>query len=86
MLFYTYVLESLKDGDRDIGYTTDLKRRLEEHKKGTSFATKSRLPMNLIYFEACLNKNDAERREHYYKTTRGRRFVTQRLRSYYQSK
>lgn len=79
MFFYTYVLESIIDGDRYIGYTTNLNRRLEEHKNGKSFATKFRLPFELIYFEGCLNMSDAKRRETYLKTTQGRRFLGLRL-------
>lgn len=80
--FYMYVLESLKDGKKYIGYTNNLKRRLEEHKKGLSFATKRRLPFRLIYFEGCLNEQDAKRREGYLKTTQGRRFLGLRLTEY----
>jgi len=86
MLFYTYVLESLKDKKRYIGYTTDLRHRLEQHNNGLTISTKHRLPMKLIYFEACINQQDAERREEYLKTTRGRRFLAKRLKTYYQSK
>ncbi|MBI5466543.1 MAG: GIY-YIG nuclease family protein, partial [Candidatus Kerfeldbacteria bacterium] len=39
MFYYVYVLESLKDHDRYIGYTNNLKRRLLEHKLGKSFST-----------------------------------------------
>ena len=69
VFFYVYVLESLKDGKRYTGYTNNLRRRIEEHKKGLSFATKFRLPFKLIYFEGCLNQEDAKRRENYLKTT-----------------
>ena len=82
MFFYTYILESLKDGKLYIGYTTNLKRRLEEHKKGMSFATKFRLPLKMIYFEGCTNPGDAKRREYYLKTTQGRRFIGLRLKEY----
>jgi len=84
--FYVYVLESIKDKKRYIGFTTNLKKRIKEHQKGLSFSTKSRLPMKLIYFEACTNEEDAKRREEYFKTTRGRRFLAKRLKSYYKSK
>lgn len=86
MFFYIYILESIKDKKRYVGYTTNLARRIEEHKKGLFFATRPRLPMKLIYFEACTNEEDAKRREFYLKTTRGRRFLAKRLKSYYQSK
>jgi putative endonuclease len=82
MFFYVYVLESLKDKNRYIGYTNNLKRRLEEHKKGLSFSTKYRLPFKLIYFEGCINEEDAKRRERYLKTTQGRRFLGLRLLEY----
>lgn len=85
VFFYTYILESQKDGDRYIGYSQQLKERVEEHKKGSSFATKFRPPFKLIYYvyyEACLNKQDAIRRERYLKTTQGRRLLGLRLREY----
>jgi len=82
VFFYVYVLESLKDGNRYIGYTNNLKKRIEEHKKGLSFSTMFRLPFNLIYFEGCLNQEDAKRREDYLKTTQGRRFLGLRLQEY----
>jgi len=74
-----YALQSSKDGKKYIGYTNNLKRRLEEHKKGLSFATKFRLPFELIYFEGCKNMADAKRRENYLKTTQGARFLGLRL-------
>jgi len=82
VFFYVYVLESLKDRDRYIGYTNNLRKRSEEHKKGLSFSTKFRLPFRLIYFEGCLNEQDAKRREDYLKTTQGRRFLGLRLQEY----
>jgi len=68
---YTYALESLEDDERYVGYTINLRRRLEEHKKGLSCSTKFRCPFKLIYFGRYLNKEDAKRRERYLKTTQG---------------
>lgn len=86
MFFYVYILESLKDNKRYIGYTQNLPKRIEEHKKGYSSATKHRLPMKLIYFEACLDESDARRREIYLKSTRGLKFLVKRIKSYYSKK
>lgn len=80
--YYVYVLESSKDYMRYTGYTTNLKKRFEEHNKGASTATKYRLPFHLIYFEGCLNIEDAKRRERYLKTTQGRKFLGLRLTEY----
>ena len=79
VFFYAYVLLSLKDRKHYIGYTADLKKRVEEHKKGLVFSTKARKPISLIYFEGCRNEEDARQREKYLKTTRGRRWLGKRL-------
>ena len=79
MFFYTYVLQSKKDGQNYIGYTNNLRRRLEEHAGGKNFSTKPRRPLHLVYFEACLNEDDAKQREKYLKGTIGRRFLSRRL-------
>ncbi len=80
--YYTYVLLSHKDGNRYIGYTNNLQRRINEHNSGKSFSTASRRPFSLIYCEACLSEEDAKQREEYLKSTIGRRFITKRLRNY----
>lgn len=85
LFYYVYVLQSLKDNKRYIGYTNDLKRRIEEHNSGKNISTKSRIPLKLIYYEACLSKEDAKRREKYFKVTGGRRFLVKRLRDYYEN-
>ncbi len=82
MFFYVYVLESLIDDNRYIGYTSNLKRRIKEHLAGYNFSTKFSLPFKLIYFEGCLSEQDAKRREKYLKTTQGRRFLGLRLIQY----
>ena len=81
-MYYTYVLQSLKDGKLYVGFTKDLKLRFEQHNKGLVESTKSRRPLNLIYYEACLNKDDATRREKYLKTYHGKMFLKRRLKSY----
>ena len=80
--YYVYVLVSLKDNKRYVGYTADLRKRLTEHNLGKNFSTAYRRPFKLIYYEACLSQKDAIRREHYLKTTGGRRFLAKRLRNY----
>ena len=82
VFYYTYVLKSVKDGNLYIGFTNNLKRRLMEHNNGLNFSTKFRLPFKFFYFEGCINMQDAKRREHYLKTTQGRRFLGLRLIEY----
>jgi len=45
----------------------------------------SRLPLKLVYAGACLNEEDAKRRENYFKTTQGRRFLKLRIRKFLNS-
>ena len=53
-MYYVYILKSNKDDNLYIGYTNDLRRRLKEHNTSFSKATKSRLPLELVYYEAYL--------------------------------
>jgi putative endonuclease len=81
-MYYSYVLQSEKDNGFYIGFTKDLKLRFEQHTKGQVESTKNRRPLKLIYYEACLNQNDATKREKYLKTYHGKRFIHNRLKSY----
>jgi putative endonuclease len=83
MWYYVYVLKSEKDGLLYTGYTDNLKKRIEDHNKGKVSSTKYRLPLKLIYSEACLNQQDATRREGYLKTTYGKRYIKSRLKNYF---
>lgn len=82
IMFYVYVLLSGKDGKFYTGYSSDLKGRFEEHKQGRVVSTKKRLPMRLVYYEACLDEHDARHRERYLKTHHGKLFLHNRLKSY----
>lgn len=83
--FYTYILLSEKDGNKYTGCTSDLPLRFEDHNKGKVPSTKHRRPLKLIYFEACLNKEDAFKREKYLKTHYGKMYLGNRLKSYLSS-
>ncbi len=78
-MFYTYVLESTVDKKLYIGFTGNLKKRVSEHNQGQVMATKSRRPLILIYYEACLNEGKAIKREKYFKTGFGRRYLKERI-------
>jgi putative endonuclease len=81
-MYYTYVLHSDKDREFYTGYTTNLKLRFEHHRKGLVESTKERRPLRLVYYEACLDRDDATRREKYLKTYYGKMFLKKRLKSY----
>lgn len=84
--YIVYILESDLDKERYVGFTINLQKRIMEHNAGKNFSTKFRKPFKLIYAELCTNREDATRREYYFKTTDGRRFLIKRLKNYYDSK
>ncbi len=81
-MYYTYVLQSMKDMDFYTGCTKDLKLRFEQHNKGLVESTKHRKPLNLIYYEACFNQSDARKREKYLKSYNEKMYLKRRLKSY----
>ncbi len=60
-MYYVYLLVSEK-GERYIGYTKDLRRRLEEHNAGLNRSTRGR-KWELVYYEAYREERLARRRE-----------------------
>lgn len=80
--YYTYVLLSLKDRKFYTGYTKDILNRVYEHKQGYCYSTKERLPIRLIYYEACLSQRDALAREKYLKSGMGKRYIRNRIKEY----
>ncbi len=81
-MYYVYILLSEKDDKFYTGSTNDLKRRINEHSRGRVDSTKDRLPMRLIYYEACIDEIDARAREKYLKSGMGKRYIRNRLKNY----
>lgn len=80
--YYIYVLQSEKDKMFYVGYTNNLKERIELHNSGKVHSTKNRIPLKLVYFEGCINQQDATHREKYLKTSWGKRYIKERMKNY----
>jgi putative endonuclease len=78
-MYYVYILLSLKDNNFYVGFSSDLQRRLAEHKNGKVKSTKNRLPFKLLCYEAYVFKQEAEKREKYLKSSDGRKDLRKRL-------
>ena len=63
-MYFVYIIQSIKTKEIYIGYTTDLRGRLELHNNRGSLSTKSAVPWILIYSEIYKSKKDAKLREH----------------------
>jgi len=81
-MWYTYLLQSNKDNRWYTGCTDDLRKRFKQHNDGLVPSTKGRGSFNLIYYEACANKNDAFAREKYLKSGMGKRYLKNRLKRF----
>ncbi len=79
MYYYVYVLLSETDGRFYTGYSSNLRKRITDHNEGKVISTKSRTPFRLVYFEGCLNQQDATRREKYLKSGNGKIYLRNRI-------
>ena len=75
MPYYVYVLRSLKNGRRYVGYTNNLERRISEHNCGKSKYARLTVPFELIYFEKHESRLKALSKERYFKSGKGRREI-----------
>lgn len=80
MMYFTYVLRSMRDGKMYVGFTSDLRRRFSEHQQGRNVSTKNRRPFELLFYEAFKDERDALRRESYFKTNKGKIALRQIIR------
>ena len=74
MNYYVYLLQSEKDSSYYVGYTTNILRRLDEHNRGKSRYTSTKIPWKLVYHEIYSTKTDALKREKFLKKQRNRKF------------
>ncbi len=55
---------------------------IREHNAGRLPSTKERGPFELVYYEVCLNEQDALAREKYLKSGMGKRYLKNRLKRF----
>ncbi len=79
-MHYVYFIESIAvSGQRYVGLTGDLKRRLEQHNAGSSRHTAKFRPWRLITYVAFSEFEKAEVFEGYVKSGSGHAFANKRL-------
>ena len=74
-MFYAYVIRSLNFDFCYKGQCENLEERLKQHNSGMTISTKKFIPFELVYFEEFENRDEALKREKYFKTAAGRRFL-----------
>ena len=75
-MFYVYVLKSLKNRKRYVGFTSKRpEQRLIEHNSGANQFTRHNKPFKLVYFEIFEDKMESLKREKFLKSGQGRKFL-----------
>ncbi|MBI4257110.1 GIY-YIG nuclease family protein [Candidatus Uhrbacteria bacterium] len=81
-MFYVYVIESESSGKWYIGYSSNLRARLQTHNQNGNASTSNRGSWKLIYYEAYVTKEDAMGREKFLKSGSGWRYLKKQLYHY----
>ncbi|MBU1177993.1 GIY-YIG nuclease family protein [Patescibacteria group bacterium] len=80
-MYYVYVLKCDKDDRLYVGYSGNLEKRIKEHGDGKVKSTKHRGKLELIYYEAFTSQKDATKKEKYYKSCAGRKYIGRHLKN-----
>ncbi len=87
-MYFTYVLNCFSGNKQEFytGVAERLENRLEDHLSHSVKTTKKFYKIELVYYEACINKKDAYMREKQLKTGFGRGYLNRRLSEYLKDK
>ncbi len=83
IMWYVYVLRSLKTNSLYVGSTCDIERRVREHNLGIGGGyTRKQRPFELAFYEAYAVKEDAVKAEIFFKSGYGREILRDKIKSY----
>ncbi len=77
--FYAYVIRSLNFAFYYKGHCKDLNERLRQHNSGATQSIRKYIPFEIAYFEKFERREEAIKREKYFKSAAGRRFLKTKL-------
>jgi len=79
-MYYIYFIQSIKFPENNyVGYTQNLKERLNKHNLGNCGYTSKYKPWELIFFIGLNDKSQALEFEKYLKTYSGKAFIKKRF-------
>ena len=79
-MFFAYVIKSLDSDFLYKGHCKNLEERLKQHNSGMTRSLRPYLPFEIAYSETFETRDEAMRREKYFKSAAGRRFLKEALR------
>lgn len=74
-MYYVYIIESKKDNSRYVGFTRDLKNRIQEHNALEGKYSSTKAPFILVWYCAFVSKQKALEFEKYLKHGSGHAFA-----------
>jgi putative endonuclease len=79
MAYFAYVIYS--DGYNRFykGHCENLEERLKQHNHGHTASTKPFIPWKVVYYEEYQSRMEAVKREKYFKSAAGRRFLKKKI-------
>lgn len=78
-MYFTYILKSQVAKKTYVGYADNLEERLQEHNAGRNNFSKRYRPWKVIYSEVFDTQGEAIKREKYFKSAAGRRWMKKNL-------
>ena len=78
-MFYAYVIKSINSEFLYKGHCENLEERLAQHNSGMTESIRPYLPFQIVFFEEFETRGEAIRREKYFKTAAGRKFLKTKL-------
>ena len=75
LMFYVYIIRSLKDGSYYIGSTSNLGKRIKRHNRGHSISTKNKKPFTLVYKKEYKIRSEAVREERRIKSQKSKIYI-----------
>ena len=82
-MFFAYVIKSRDHNYFYKGHCEDLHERLRQHNSGMTKSIKPYLPFELVYKEEFETRDEAIKREKYFKSAAGRRYLQNKLAPYF---
>lgn len=79
LMFYAYVVKSVSQNFYYKGHCEDIELRLSQHNSGMTESIHHYIPFELVYSEQFLTREEAIKREKYFKSAAGRRFLKKKL-------
>lgn len=74
-MYTVYAIQSEVDMRIYIGFSSNLEGRIKEHNSGKTPSTKGYCPWTLIFTEQCSTRIEAEEREKFYKSGKGKEIL-----------